>query len=795
MIRIFSTFILISLTMSIAYAQTSIGGIINSYAAVTNINNADPCDPFISIDDAISFNIGDVIMIIQMQGADIDTSNTSSFGSITALNGAGLYEKNEISDIVGNDVYLVKQFANNYEVAGKVQIVNVPQYESATVDTPIDAAFWDGDKGGVVAFEVENTLTLNEGISANFRGFRGGESDDSSSPCGWTSNYDDYFYPSGSEFGDAKGEGITAFYAGKENGRGPQATGGGGGNDHNSGGGGGSNFGEGGLGGMNLNPAPLQCLGQYPGIGGNAVDSFGNRLFMGGGGGSGDWNDGNGTNGGKGGGIVYIKAATIEGYWKSISATGSKVFPTLAQDGAGGGGAGGTILLDIGTLTFGLNLSVKGGDGGETELLGGAGCMGPGGGGGGGAILTDLVHPQLFIYNNGGAPGTVINSSSSCNGQTVGATAGNMGTLLSYPGTVEGNEIENIAFSSDPVSTLICSSETASFNVTTDITADAYQWQIDDGSGYSNAVGTNYSGGNTSTLDVSNLAPGTYTVQCTVNGGCDDIITSASAILEVSLPAGITQEPVDQSVCENEAFALTVESEGSNVSYQWQVNDGSGFVNITNGPPYNGVNSNLLVIEANANMEGYTYQCVVTNDCPGTDVSETASISIEPLPIPDFSFYSVNDTLFVINNSTGEDTYYWDFGLGEPLEPGAAPYHIYEEGGSYFVTIYSVNDCGTTSVTYPVEISISTGIFNTQIEALDFTISPNPTSGIIYLDMSTETYDEALVRMYDIRGQLIQNQYTSDAILSLDLSNYTAGTYLLQITINGKAFTKKVIKR
>ncbi|MGK0391102.1 MAG: hypothetical protein ACI94Y_003864, partial [Maribacter sp.] len=104
MIRIFSTFILISLTMSIAYAQTSIGGIINSYAAVTNINNADPCDPFISIDDAISFNIGDVIIIIQMQGADIDTSNTSSFGSITALNGAGLYEKNEISDIVGNDV-------------------------------------------------------------------------------------------------------------------------------------------------------------------------------------------------------------------------------------------------------------------------------------------------------------------------------------------------------------------------------------------------------------------------------------------------------------------------------------------------------------------------------------------------------------------------------------------------------------------------------------------------------------------------------------------------------------------
>jgi PKD repeat protein len=230
------------------------------------------------------------------------------------------------------------------------------------------------------------------------------------------------------------------------------------------------------------------------------------------------------------------------------------------------------------------------------------------------------------------------------------------------------------------------------------------------------------------------------------------------------------------------------------VSYQWQVDDGSGFSDIMNESPYNGANSNLLIIEASAAIEGYTYQCVVSNDCPETDVSGTASISIESLPVPDFTFYNISDTLFVVNNSTGEDTYYWDFGIGEPLEPGAAPYHVYEEGGTYFVTIYAVNDCGTTSVTYPIEV-FNTSIFDTQIEAFDFTISPNPTSGLIHLDMSAETYDEALVRMYDIRGQLIQTQYTSNAILILDLSDYAAGTYLLQVAIDGKSFTKKVMKR
>ncbi len=795
MIRILTTlFFLVSISLGIS-AQTSIGGVINSYAKVTGMDTSDPCDPFLSVDDASSFAIGDVILVIQMKGAEMDTTNAPTFGSITNLNSAGLYERTTISDINGNDVFLGTQLTNNYDVNGSLQIVSMPQYENASVDSPITPLPWDGDKGGIIAFEVENILTINANISASFAGFRGGESDNQPSTCNWTSNHQNYFYPDNSPLGDSKGEGIVEFFPGKENGRGPQGTGGGGGNDHNSGGGGGSNFGGGGIGGQNLNPVPLQCLGQYPGIGGYPTASLGNRLFMGGGGGTGHMNDGNGTNGGEGGGIVYIKANIIEGYWNNISAEGKQVFDTPAQDGAGGGGAGGTILLDCNNLIFGLGLYVRGGKGGNTDHINTLGCMGPGGGGGGGVIFTDLTSSQLYIFTEGGSSGQVINSNSACNGESLGASSGSDGILLSYPGMTEGLEIEHIAFTSEPINADGCTDDLSSFTLTTDIPADSYQWQIDNGTGYYDLTNDAFIDGvTTDSLSITELAPGIYNIQCVVEGGCNDVITTTPVTLEIFEHAEIIAHPDDQVICENESFVLSADASGSNVSYQWMVDDGNGFTNVMDNGTYSGAMSNTLNVQANAGMEGYQFQCIATNDCPGSGISNIATITIDPLPVPDFTFYVNEDTLFVQNNSQGESEYYWDFGEGDPLAPGNAPYHIYEEGGTYFVTIYAINDCGTTTVTYPVDI-ILTSIFETQIAPIDFVIAPNPVRDWLRIDLSGESFDEANIRIYDIKGSILREWSTAQSTTEMDVSTFSAGTYLIQVSIDNESFTKKLVKQ
>ncbi len=799
MIRIFTSLIVILLSIVFGMAQTPISGIINNYGAVINIDNSNICDPTLTVDDATGFAAGDFIMIIQMKGASIDTTNSSTFGSITNINSAGLYEKAQIESVTGNDIILSTLLTNSYNVSGFVQIVSMPQYQDVTLTAPVYAMPWNGVKGGVISIEVAGTLSLDFNIDASESGFRGGVRETIPSECSASTEFTDYYYPYGNFRGATKGEGITDTIPGKEKGRGALATGGGGGNDHNTGGGGGSNFGSGGTGGLNLTPTPTTCIGLFSGRGGYANLNITNRLFMGGGGGAGhDNNDavfeGGGTDGAVGGGIIYIKANEIIGWWNYIRANGKTLFATPGFDGGGGGGAGGTIMIDCPTLTYGLFLEARGGKGCDMNALGNDICMGTGGGGGGGVIYTDIPFADVSISIEGGLPGTIINGTS-CNGSTMSALAGGTGTFSTFPGIIEGIPVEHIAITDQPNAVSICDSDPALFSVMTDITATSYQWQINDGSGYTNIGNTSgTTGANSGNLNLSNLSPGTYTVSCIIEGGCDDVLETQEVLLEVSSSAMIDLEPMTQTICEGEEFILTTSANGSNLIYQWQLDNGAGFNNLSDDATYSGSTSNTLVVQADLSMNGHQFQCLASNDCPGMATTTTATLNINPLAIADFSYTVSNDTVYINNASSGEDNYYWDFGDGTPLHPGGTPYYVYENSGTYDITIYAINDCGTSTHSIPVTISIVTGLNNIEQEVA-FSISPNPTSDIIRIDLSTENFNKADLFLYDVTGKRISQQLTEDSVSTLDLSIYPTGVYFLQIVIEGRTSIAKVVKQ
>ena len=72
---------------------------INKYAAALAFNI---CTNSITVDDATAYNPGDTVLMIQMKGAVIDTSNTPAFGNILDYGNAGNYEFNFISAKSGN---------------------------------------------------------------------------------------------------------------------------------------------------------------------------------------------------------------------------------------------------------------------------------------------------------------------------------------------------------------------------------------------------------------------------------------------------------------------------------------------------------------------------------------------------------------------------------------------------------------------------------------------------------------------------------------------------------------------
>lgn len=445
---------------------TAANTIVNAYTALTA--NANTGATSISVASTAGYAVGDLIMIIQMQGASVNCGRdtifpdfsssiptNTTYGAITNYNNAGNYEFAQINSVISATSFSLDcVLQKNYTAAGKVQVIRVPRYSSLSVTSGfITCPTWNGTTGGVVVVESEGNVTLTSTPSFNVSGtgFRGGAVENSSTLAGATK----FGHVSGVE-GAYKGESIAGdtirykVYSGVFC-RGAIANGGGGGTSHNAGGGGGSNGGNiaaytglgnptagfnnawnlefagfatstsagGGRGGYTFSSAnqnPL-TIGPGPGagwggdgrrnmggFGGRPLDYSLGKLFIGGGGGAGDSNDNYGTPAGNGGGMVYVLC------YGSISGAG-------------------TILAD-------------GGNGGNTITGGSCGGRdGAGGGGGGGSVVlnivgtTNLTAPTA-IFARGGAGGNQNFGAPCFNTEAYGPGAGGGGGYVGYSNTL-----------------------------------------------------------------------------------------------------------------------------------------------------------------------------------------------------------------------------------------------------------------------------------------------------------------------------------------------------------------------
>jgi MYXO-CTERM domain-containing protein len=418
-----------------AVTVTDPNTVVNEYAALAA--DADVNDPSVTVATGLTgLAAGDLVLIIQMAGATINEPtdpNDASYGTVTALGSAGNYELAGVASVSGTTITLGCHLQKAYTVAGKSQVIRVPQYSTLTINSgaSIIAPAWDGTKGGVVALQAATTLDLNGSIDASATGFRGGVTH-----TGNVSAVTDLTIYSSADPNDGaeKGESIAGWPHDPNFalpfGRGAPANGGGGGNWHNGGGGGGANAAASGVGsdggganwtgqgvmlssvtgaaawlldpGYALSGGPGGGRGGYTyssanqdattdgpgnanwggnyrrergGLGGRPLTSSpAGRLFLGGGGGAGDGNNFVGGNliagpGGQGGGLVFVIAGAVTG-------TGS-----ILANGAPGGAA------NSGATTSG---------------------DAPGGGGGGGTVVVHAgtLGQNVVVRANGGVGGT-----------------------------------------------------------------------------------------------------------------------------------------------------------------------------------------------------------------------------------------------------------------------------------------------------------------------------------------------------------------------------------------------------
>jgi hypothetical protein len=409
--RIMCLFTILIFSFSCLFSQTTnISGIVNTYHAVLGV---DAVKSAVKLDNVSGLAYGNTVLIIQMKGAAINTANSSFFGTVSAMNDVGDYEVATICSVSSDSVYFFNTILNTYDVNYKVQLVKFGEYYSANVIDTVKAQSWSNStgKGGVLAIQVEEDLTMNAPMFADSTGYRGGSFVLSNSSCNsFTSGYIYNATNTSPQSGAYKGEGVADVVVSMSGGRGSPANGGGGGNNHNNGGGGGANLVAGGDGGGNYTTFSGACTNDYHGLAGKALNSSGgNKIFAGGGGGAGHVNNNTPAmphDGGNGGGIIIIITKNIIGNGYKISANGNSG-GNSGSDGASGGGAGGTIIMNVTNSYSGsLTIEVKGGNGGNSNNQNITNrCYGAGGGGSGGVIYFNGATPAVTTTVTAGSAG------------------------------------------------------------------------------------------------------------------------------------------------------------------------------------------------------------------------------------------------------------------------------------------------------------------------------------------------------------------------------------------------------
>ncbi len=276
---------------------------------------------------------------------------------------------------------------------------------------------------------------------------------------------------------------------------------------------------------------------------------------------------------------------------------------------------------------------------------------------------------------------------------------------------------------------------------------------------------------------------------------------TTSNFVSTSTSPIITTQPTNQSnICVTDNVSFTVVADDTD-TYQWQVDEGSGFENIENGSVYTNVTTSTLDISGvTLDMNNYQYRCYLTNAI-GNTTSDAAVLTLD----------SENPVITCIENQTIQ------------LEDGET---IYTVSGTEFDPTQSSDNCdfttsndfnneatldgaelpiGTTTVEWTITDNANnsaTCSFDIQVDAAvngieallqnGISIYPNPTNGKLNFEFTKDIFQK--ISLFDITGKTIIEKTEVSQNTSIDLSGFETGIYIIKLQTDNKILTTKIMK-
>lgn len=202
----------------------------------------------------------------------------------------------------------------------------------------------------------------------------------------------------------------------------------------------------------------------------------------------------------------------------------------------------------------------------------------------------------------------------------VTITATSTGLCGTTVGTMTVRVKQLPAVTVSPVDRTICEFGVVNFDVTAVGDDLAYQWYVDDnlGGGFVPVPGGGtYSGETSSTLSIWSAVRSMNGYKYRVEvSGCPPPSTSSSAVLTVNTSPEFTKHPKDTTICLGENTVMEADADGTGITWQWQVNKGSGFGNVADDANFSGSNTKTLTItSALSSFNNWVFRAKATGVC------------------------------------------------------------------------------------------------------------------------------------------------------------------------------------
>lgn len=241
--------------------------------------------------------------------------------------------------------------------------------------------------------------------------------------------------------------------------------------------------------------------------------------------------------------------------------------------------------------------------------------------------------------------------------------------------------------------------------------------------------------------------------------------------------AEIYADPSPANGCAADSIAFIVGAQGTVNGYQWQVNDGSGFVDLANSGVYSGVNDDTLIISDITGLDTYQYRVIGLGATTADyDTSAIVTLTVNPLPSVTLALSQtsmcIDDGAITLNGVSPAGGIFTGNGVtGTTFDPVAAG------PGTHVITYtYADSNACSSSATDTITVDLCSGIEG--ISASWFSVKPNPSTGSITISRQNEMPQTLYV--YDALGKLMNTIQVTGQEQQVDVSELPNGIYIVR---------------